>query len=305
VKKGNKMKKKTTEELNRITKRINVIGKIRPSHKEMLDFYKYIIREQHKIKPSIKVKQIDINEEAAKTRIREGFYLIDKKEIKADMDSVTTLFRNICGSLMRNYKKTTPEIKKITQAVRKGEIDLKELFERLIAGDKEYIDSIAKNKELNKRLLLVLAESSISGFLKAYAEKLKGHVDQGAWLRNYCPVCGSEPVLGELKDVEGVEGAKFLVCSSCGFEWRFNRLGCPFCGNGDHRKLRSFNTEADGKGYRVDVCEGCKKYIKTIDLREVEGDAVPIVEDIGTLHLDIIAQKEGYTRSTTNILQMV
>jgi FdhE protein len=110
--------------------------------------------------------------------------------------------------------------------------------------------------------------------------------------------------LGEIKNVEGVEGAKFLVCSSCGFEWRFKRLGCPFCGNGDHKKLRHFNTEADGKGYRVDVCEECKRYIKTIDLRELKVEVVPLVDDISTLHLDIIAQKEGYTRSTTNILEM-
>jgi FdhE protein len=298
------MKKKTAEELNRIIKRINVIGKIRPSHKEVLDFYKYIIREQHKIKPLIKVKRIDLNEEIAKNQMREGFPLIDKKEIKPDMDSATNLFTNICKSLMRNYKKAAPEIKKITQAVRKGEIDLKELFGRLLAGEKEYIDSIAENKDINRWLLRVLAESSISPFLEAYAEKLKDYVDQESWFRNYCPVCGSAPLLGELKNVEGVEGAKFLVCSSCGFEWRFKRLGCPFCGNGDHKKLRHFNTEADGKGYRVDVCEECKKYIKTIDLRELKVEVVPHVDDMSTLHLDIIAQKEGYTRSTTNILEM-
>jgi FdhE protein len=298
------MKKKKSEELNKIIKRINVIEKSRPSHKEMLDFFKYIIREKHKIKPLIKVKRIDMNEETAKTHIREGFPLIDKKEIKPDMETATNLFRNICRSLMRNYKKAAPEIKKITQAVRKGEIDLKELFRSLLAGEKEYIDTIAENKEINRWLLRVLAESSISPFLEAYAEKLKGHVDQGSWLRNYCPVCGSEPVLGEIKNVEGLEGAKFLVCSSCGFEWRFKRLGCPFCGNGDHKKLRHFTTEADGKGYRVDVCEECKKYIKTIDLRELKVEVVPLVDDIGTLHLDIIARKEGYTRSTTNILEM-
>jgi len=202
---------------------------------------------------------------------------------------------------MRNYKKAAPEIKKVTQAVRKKEIDLKELFRRLLADDKEYLDSIAENKDFNRWLVLVLAESSISPFLEAYAEKLKGHVDQESWLRNYCPVCGSEPVLGELKNVEEIQGAKFLICSSCGFEWRFKRLGCPFCGNVNHEKLRYFTTETDGKGYRVDVCEECKKYIKTIDLREVNVEVIPIVDDIGTLHLDIIAQKEGYTRNTRNI----
>lgn len=298
------MKKKTSEELNRIIKRIHGIEKIRPSHKEVLDFYKYIIREQYRYKPSIKVKRSNLNEETAKIHLREGFPLMDKKEIRPDPDSAATLFANICRSLMRNYRKAAPEIKKINKAVRKGEIDLQELFGKVVEGEKEYIDSIAENSDVNGPLLRVLAESSVSPFLEAYAGKLKGRVDQDSWLRNYCPVCGSPPVLGELKNMKGIEGARFLLCSSCGFEWRFKRLGCPFCGNSNHEKLRHFNTEADGKGYRVDVCEECRKYIKTMDLRETGAGVVPLVDDIGTLHLDIIAMNEGYTRGIPGILEM-
>ena len=294
------MKKKKSEELSRIIKRINVIEKERPSHKEILQFVKGIIREQHKIKPSIKVKRIDINEETAKNQMKEGFPLIDKKDIKLDMNSAENLFKNICKALQRK-EKIAPEIKKITQAIRKGEIDLKELFGKLIAGDKAYIDSAGEKTELNRWLLLFLAESSIHPVLEAYAEKLKGYVDQEIWFRGYCPVCGSAPVLGELrKDA----GERFLQCSSCSFQWRFKRLACPFCGNEDHKKLRHFHTEADGKAYRVDVCEECKKYIKTIDLRELNVEVVPLVEDMSTLHLDIIAEKEGYKRGVPGILEM-
>ena len=294
------MKKKKSEELNRIIRRINVIEKIRPSHKEILDFYKYIIREQHKIKPLLKVKRIDINEETAKTQMREGFPLIDKKEIKLDMDSATTLFKNICKVLQRK-EKIAPEIKKINQAIRKNEIDLQELLKKLIAGDKEYLDSIGEKTELNRWLLLFLAESSINPLFEAYAEKLKVHVDQESWGRGYCPVCGSQPERGELRmDF----GERFLECSSCSFKWRFKRVVCPFCGNDDSKKLRFFNTETDGKAYRVDVCEECKKYIKTIDLRELKGEIIPLIDDIGTLHLDIIAEKEGYKRGVPGILEM-
>jgi FdhE protein len=294
------MKKKKSEELNRIISKINVIEKNRPSHKEILDFFKCIIREQHKIKPVIKTERIDINEETAKTQMREGFPLIDKKDIKLDMDSATTLFKNICRVFQRK-EKIAPEIKKINQAIRKGEIDLKELFGKLIAGDKAYIDSVGEKTELNRWLLLFLAESSINPLFEAYAEKLKGYVDQEIWLRGYCPVCGSQPVRGELrKDF----GERFLECSSCSFKWRFKRVVCPYCGNDDSKKLRFFNTETDGKAYRVDVCEECKKYIKTIDLRELNVEVVPIADDIGTLHLDIIAEKEGYKRGVPGILEM-
>jgi FdhE protein len=295
------MKKKKPKELDRIIKRIDVIEKKRPSHKEILEFFKDIIKEQYKIKPLIKVELGDINEETAKRQMREGFPLIDKKEIKLDIDSATTLFKNICMALRKNNKKIAPEIKGIRKALRKKEIDLQELFKKLVAGDKAYLDSIGEKIELGKWLLLFLARSSINPVLEAYAERLKGYVEQESWWRGYCPVCGSEPVIAELR-IDA--GERFLLCSSCGFQWRFKRLACPFCGNEDHEKLRHFYTDAEGKAYRVDVCDECKKYIKTIDIRELREEVIPLVEDMGTLHLDIIAQNEGYKRGATSILEI-
>jgi len=295
------MKTKKPKELNRIIKRIDAIEKRRPSHKEILEFFKDIIKQQYKIKPLIKVEPVDINEETARHQMREGFPLIDKNEIKLDMDSATALFKNICMVLQRKNKKIAPVTKRIKQAIRKKEIDLQELFKKIAAGDKEYLDSIGEKIELEKWLLLFLAKSSINPVLEAYADKLKGYVEQDSWWRNYCPVCGSEPMMAELRMDAG---ERFLQCSSCGFQWRFKRLTCPFCGNADNKKLRHFYIEKEGKAHRVDVCEECKKYIKTIDLRELREEVAPIVEDIGTLHLDIIAQKEGYKRGTASFLEI-
>lgn len=295
------MKKKRPEELDRIIKRMQMIEKKRPGYKEILGFFKYIIREQYKIKPLIKVEQIDINEETVKTHMKEGFSLIDKKDIKLDMDSATNLFKKMCRGLLRKDVNIAVEAKKISQAVRKKEVDLEELFRRVVEGDTGYVDFIANKAGLHRWLLNYLAESSIKPVFVAYAESLKGYVDQQSWYRGYCPVCGSQPERGELQmDF----GERFLECSSCSFKWRFRRVVCPFCGNGDSQKLRYFNTEADGKAYRVDVCDECKKYIKTMDLRELGSEVIPIVDDIGTLHLDIIAEKEGYTRGVPGILEM-
>ena len=61
--------------------------------------------------------------------------------------------------------------------------------------------------------------------------------------------------------------------------------------------LRYFYTQSEGTANRVDVCEKCKKYIKTLDTREMVGDVIPIIEDMGTLYLDVLAQEEGYLRA--------
>jgi FdhE protein len=42
------------------------------------------------------------------------------------------------------------------------------------------------------------------------------------------------------------------------------------------------------------VCNECKRYIKIIDFRETKQEANLDVEDIATLHLDMLAYEEGY-----------
>ena len=55
-----------------------------------------------------------------------------------------------------------------------------------------------------------------------------------------------------------------------------------------------FYSEED-KEARVDLCNQCKKYIKTVDIREVERLVYPALEHISNLHLDIKAQEMGFS----------
>ena len=44
----------------------------------------------------------------------------------------------------------------------------------------------------------------------------------------------------------------------------------------------------------MDVCNECKRYIKIVDFRKGEQRADLDIEDIATLHLDMLANDEGY-----------
>jgi len=44
----------------------------------------------------------------------------------------------------------------------------------------------------------------------------------------------------------------------------------------------------------VDVCNKCWRYIKTVELPKSGDEPDMDVEDIATLHLDMIAYDEGY-----------
>jgi FdhE protein len=54
----------------------------------------------------------------------------------------------------------------------------------------------------------------------------------------------------------------------------------------------------DADAHWIETCERCKGYIKTVDERKLpEGETVlPVVEEAATLHLDLLAEREGYIR---------
>jgi FdhE protein len=269
--------------------------KERPSHKEVLEFYKDVITEQHKIKPKIKITTVEINKEDSKLKIVEGFPLVEKKDLTLDLSSAKKLFKRLCKILGKN-EKASRDIERINTALKNKDINLSEVFMQTAIANQEYVGIVSNKLHLRDGVLSFIARQSIKPAFEAYADQLKGYVDQEKWWRNYCPICGSEPFLAEFKK----DGARFLVCSCCGYEWRFHRLKCPFCENNDHEKLRYFYTEKEGRAYRIDVCEKCKRYIKTVDTNEV-GEVIPPLEDIGTLHLDVLAQNEGYKREEVGI----
>jgi FdhE protein len=74
----------------------------------------------------------------------------------------------------------------------------------------------------------------------------------------------------------------------------FRRIQCPYCGNEEIEKQSYFTV--DGGPVRVDVCKACNCYIKTRDSRKGEADIPLDICDALTIHLDLVAVKEGYER---------
>ena len=276
--------------IDKVRRRIDSIIQERPSHKEILEFLREIMTEQYKIRKNIKIDPAKIGKEKVKGLI-EGFPLLDKKDLPLDIASAASLFKKLCKVLSRSIE-SSRDAKRINQALASKDIDLLELFKHNSAENGEYVQALSKKLAVSERLLYFLVENSIKPILEVYADELKEYVDQDTWWRGYCPICGSTPLIAGLRE----EGERFLVCSSCSYEWRFRRLKCPFCENEDHKGLRYFYTEREGKVNRVDVCEKCKTYIKAIDLRELPSDFISFVEDAGTLYMDVLAQTKGYRR---------
>ena len=113
-----------------------------------------------------------------------------------------------------------------------------------------------------------------------------------------CRACGNPAQLSVLREYNN--GAKrSLACCLCSSEWEFRRVLCPDCGEQHKDKLPVFSAEEFPQA-RIEACDTCKSYIKCIDMTR-DGHAVPPVDDLATLPLDLWAQEHGYTRHHPNM----
>ncbi|HUI83710.1 MAG TPA: formate dehydrogenase accessory protein FdhE [Candidatus Binatia bacterium] len=114
-----------------------------------------------------------------------------------------------------------------------------------------------------------------------------------------CPVCGGRPQAAVLRP-EGEGGKRFLLCCRCLAEWEFRRILCPVCGEEDHQRLPRYSAE-DVEALRVEACDSCHFYLKSIDLT-VDGRAVPLVDEVAAVPLDLWAAEHGYRKPEPNLM---
>jgi FdhE protein len=113
--------------------------------------------------------------------------------------------------------------------------------------------------------------------------------DALSWEKGYCPICGSPPALARLE----ADGRRFLFCGFCWHRWPGRRAVCPFCDTADPGRLSYIYSEEE-KEYRLDLCDACRKYVKTLDSRHLARTSYPPLEQVASLHLDVKAAEAGY-----------
>jgi FdhE protein len=138
-------------------------------------------------------------------------------------------------------------------------------------------------------------------FLQPYAEYLADYTEQAPLhaTPSICPLCESKPQVGVLRP-EGDGGKRSLICALCANEWDFRRIVCPACGEEDVHKQAVY-TAKEFAHVRVEACDTCHAYLKTVDLTK-DGHAIPVVDELATIPLNLWAAEHGYTKIQTNLL---
>jgi FdhE protein len=147
-----------------------------------------------------------------------------------------------------------------------------------------------------------LARASSAPVLEAMGAGA-GLVCQGPRDERHCPVCGGLPQVAYVSASgdDLLTAPRRLLCSRCGQSWIFQRLACPACGETADARLAIHAETERFPHIRVDACETCHRYVLTVDLRK-DPKAVPIVDELAALPLDLYAQERGLSKITANMM---
>lgn len=191
------------------------------------------------------------------------------------------------GELLTNYQ---PELQESMQKLREfmNEENAKRWIDEAFAFNHIYFNSLAEENGLEPWLPQFAAETVLRPYLQLTSEKSQDAIQYGVYGAG-CPVCG-EPV--RLAQLEG-EGKKVLHCPRCLAHWNDKRLTCSHCGCNDHELVQFLTIEGDSAS-QIQVCDECKGYTKIIDTRQYLSKPSPAMLDLNTIHLDFVAQENGY-----------
>lgn len=257
-----------------------------PHYNELFDVLSEILILREEYRQRMREMVFPLDEKLIATKLTGGLPLLDFSTGGFDFTPARDYFLRL---LEIAEKKVPGETKEFVRRIKEGEIDFGEVIRN--SFDFESAEEFAPDLDEDTfDLIELFLEESLRPALESFAEKYGGIISSSEWSEGYCPICGKEPKIGEIK---GDEEQRFLFCNQCGFEWNYNRIKCPFCGNEEQQTLAYFTVEGEER-YRVDVCNVCKRYVKIVDFRGSEGKANLDVEDIATLHLDMLASEEGY-----------
>jgi len=166
------------------------------------------------------------------------------------------------------------------------------LLDAAVAEDGRRFGSLALSLGADPGALHAVAALGVIPLLHACRRALPASVS-GAWTHGYCPVCGAWPTLAEAR---GVERTRRFCCARCGEDWAAGWLRCPYCGNVDHRRSATLVDGGTGTLHRVETCEVCHGYVKTLTVLVATEPAEIALADFRSVALDLVAIDHGYQR---------
>jgi len=250
---------------------------------QFLELYKQLLLIQVEVKPNIPSNHHLLTKDEIDAMLIKGVPLLKWDALYIDWPIFHTLFRKAATVI---GEQTEPAYKGLKDAAFDIPV-LQEIAKAWYEGSS--LSPWATRYSIEEEVLAAVIHCAIKPFLTAQAKAIRGLVDQEHWRRRCCPVCNGKPDFGF---IDKEKGARWLLCSRCDTEWLFQRLECPYCGTTNQKELAYFTD--DQELYRLYICQKCRTYLKTIDLRKTETEILLPLERVMTVDMDRQGQEKGY-----------
>ncbi|TKC16862.1 formate dehydrogenase accessory protein FdhE [Robertmurraya kyonggiensis] len=213
--------------------------------------------------PAFSQLQLQIDIEQYRSFILELFSLL--KEYQSDLDE----------ALERLEMEITDEV-------------LVQWIKEAIAVNDVYFESFAEKHRVAEWIPFFVAEHPLRPFLQKAAAEMTEELHK-AEAQGCCPACGEAPRVAIINK----KGKKEITCPRCHYAWEVKKISCAHCGSEEAGKIEILRVEKDDSS-EIHVCHDCQGYTKVIDVRKfIQVEAISML-DLKTIHLDIIAQENGF-----------
>jgi FdhE protein len=282
-------------ETSRLDRKLAQLRKKSYISAELIDMLDAVTHLQLAALPEANVTLPPDGELSTPEAVFQGVSLINRENFPFDADQAKELLGRLVEMVGKSEGPLGEGARMVSEALEKGDLTPAELFRHVLDDDTTFFATWAERMPEAPRTLPFLALAAMSPSIEAAAGMLAEKLpEMKVTPVGTCPVCGSMPLISSLEQKEGFRHA---TCSFCRHHYRIKRIACPVCGEDDHKKLTFFTVDEE-PGFRVDVCDSCKSYVKTIDFRELDRVALPVLDDLDSLALDYVAANQGYRRAT-------
>ena len=259
----------------------------RPAAKTALAPFRELALLMVQVNPDI--KPVEVEKGIRDIKQQEGFPLFSREDLPLDFSAASDLLKKFLEHLGATDRDDREGLKMaLKKADSTGEWS-RNMFKTILKQDEKGLSLIAREVDLDSKVLQFLGQVALTPSIHALRDAMSSNIDTDGWDHGYCPLCGSQPDMAYFAET----GKRYLHCELCGEEWAFSRIRCPFCDNQDQETLGYFQAEEE-EGFRVYFCRGCMRYLKTIDKKAFEEVAPLELENLATIHLDLLANENEF-----------
>jgi FdhE protein len=166
------------------------------------------------------------------------------------------------------------------------------LLSATLRQDEAALEALSRAAGMAGGVLGTVAHLVAWPLLQACGRRLGEHIPAD-WRQGFCPICGAWPTVAELR---GLERSRRLRCAWCAADWQLPWLWCAFCGERRHEHLGSLVPLGPHDGRKIETCEECRGYLKTVSTLEAMTPLGVLLSDLETVELDLIARERGWSR---------